>query len=143
LLKVQIERFSTVDDFLTFVGPYKGLLSPIGKGIGLGNGNGKEERGAGGRNKNATATREEVDAFMAELSLPPSDAEWFFNKCVANGWTNKGEPIKDWRATIRSWKAVNYLPSQKQQQNGPRKTTADREFERTGFKGDNIPLKII
>lgn len=34
LLKVQIERFSEVPEFIEFLGPYKGLLSPTGKGNG-------------------------------------------------------------------------------------------------------------
>lgn len=62
------------------------------------------------------ATFEQVKAFCEEAGLPQSDAEWFFYKCEGNGWTNKGEPIKDWKATIRSWKAGSYMPSQKQSQ---------------------------
>lgn len=59
-------------------------------------------------------TREDVFSFFCELKLPDFDAEWFFEKCVGNGWTNGGKPIKDWKATVRSWRAARYLPSQKQ-----------------------------
>ncbi len=46
------------------------------------------------------------------------DAEWFFLKCHANGWTNGGKPILDWKNTLRSWQRAGYLPSQKQHSNG-------------------------
>lgn len=55
-----------------------------------------------------------VHTFCAEEEIPAQDAEWFFHKCEGNGWTNGGKAIKDWRATLRSWKASGYLPSQKQ-----------------------------
>jgi len=57
---------------------------------------------------------EEITDFCAKSGLPESDAEYFFNKCEGNGWLNGKHPIKDWRATIRSWKAAGYMPSQKQ-----------------------------
>lgn len=62
---------------------------------------------------------DEIKAFCASENIPASDAEWFFNKCVGNGWKNNGSAIKDWRATLRAWKAAHYLPSQK---NGARKS---------------------
>ena len=55
----------------------------------------------------------EVQAFVASEGLPVSDADYFWNKCEGNGWKNGGNSIKDWRATVRSWKAASYLPSQK------------------------------
>lgn len=59
-------------------------------------------------------TYEEVAEFCKSIRLPETDAEYFFNKCEGCGWTNGGKPIKDWRATIRSWKAAGYMPSTKQ-----------------------------
>lgn len=56
-------------------------------------------------------TYEEVAEFCKSIGLPVTDAEYFFNKCEGCGWTNGGKPIKDWRATIRSWKAAGYMPS--------------------------------
>lgn len=56
--------------------------------------------------------------FFASQELPVSDADWFFHKCEGNGWRNGGKPILDWRATVRSWKAGGYLPSQKNSSNG-------------------------
>lgn len=58
-------------------------------------------------------TYEEVAEFCKSIGLPESDAEYFFNKCEGNGWLNGGKKIKDWRATIRSWKAAGYMPSTK------------------------------
>ena len=56
---------------------------------------------------------EEVCAFCIEIGLPESDGQSTFYKWEGNGWTNKGAPIKSWKATIRSWKSANYMPSQK------------------------------
>lgn len=61
----------------------------------------------------ARGTLEEITAFCRTLGLPASDAESIFHKWEGNGWTNGPRPIKDWQATIRSWKAAGYLPSQK------------------------------
>ena len=62
-------------------------------------------------------TLNEVKLFCAKSGLPESDAIWFWNKCEGNGWTNGGKPIKSWPHTIASWKAGNYLPSQKNGKN--------------------------
>jgi len=58
---------------------------------------------------------EECKEFCKEIGLPESDGEAFFYKCEGNGWTNNKQPIKDWKATIRHWKAEGYMASQKQQ----------------------------
>lgn len=54
-----------------------------------------------------------VREFARGEGIVQSDADWFFWKCQANGWTNGGRPIKDWKATLRSWQRARYLPSQK------------------------------
>lgn len=46
------------------------------------------------------------------------DADWFFFKCVGNGWTNSGQPIRDWKATLLCWFRAGWLPSQKHRNNG-------------------------
>ncbi len=61
-------------------------------------------------------TLEEVKLCCAKTGLPESDADWFWNKCESNGWTNNGRPIKKWPNVISSWKAAGYMPSQKQGQ---------------------------
>ncbi len=54
-----------------------------------------------------------VREFARGEGIPDSDADWFFWKCEGNGWTNGGKPIRNWKATLRSWKQAKYLPSQK------------------------------
>jgi len=55
----------------------------------------------------------QIEAYCVEIGLPASDGASCFAKWQANGWTNGGQPIRDWKATIRSWKLQGYLPSQK------------------------------
>lgn len=71
------------------------------------------------------ANYEEVKAFCSELSLPDGDSEYLFNHWEGNGWTNGGKPIKDWKRTIRAWKAAGHLPSQK---NGSSQSSTHRKF---------------
>ncbi len=66
-------------------------------------------------NNKRKGTQADVDRYCEELGLTCSDATHVFNKWEGNGWTNGGKPIRDWKATIRSWKAAGYLPSQKGQ----------------------------
>jgi hypothetical protein len=63
----------------------------------------------------AKAEMTEVLAFVESIGLPPQDGEWVFHKWEGNGWSNGGKPIKDWKATLRSWKAGQFFPSQKGQ----------------------------
>lgn len=70
---------------------------------------GKERR----EGKARARSLDEVMAFCKEISLTSSDAEWFWHKCEGNGWANGGAAIKDWRQTLRSWKAAGYVPSAK------------------------------
>lgn len=56
---------------------------------------------------------EEVVQFCLSLSLLKSDGEAFFWGKEGNGWKNGSNPVKDWKATIRQWKASGYHPSQK------------------------------
>lgn len=55
----------------------------------------------------------EVLEFCKQEGISPDDASWFFWKCEGTGWTNGGRPIRNWKATLRSWKRGGYLPSQK------------------------------
>jgi hypothetical protein len=66
----------------------------------------------------ARGTVEEISAFCVSVGLPASDGEWFFDHCEGNGWINGKSPIRDWRATIRSWKAIHCMASQKARING-------------------------
>ena len=64
------------------------------------------------RNKRR-ATLEEITEFCLSVGLPSTDAEATFAKWEGNGWKNNGVAIADWQATVRSWKAHGYMPSQK------------------------------
>jgi hypothetical protein len=59
-----------------------------------------------------------ITEYCSSLGLPESDAEAVFAKWQGNGWTNRGQKIRDWKATIRSWKLQGYLPSQRLSLNG-------------------------
>jgi hypothetical protein len=59
-----------------------------------------------------------VREFARERGISEKDSDWFFWKCHANGWTNGGKPILDWKGTLRSWQIAGYLPSQKASRNG-------------------------
>lgn len=61
---------------------------------------------------------EEVLAFVKEIGLPKTDAEWFWHKCEANGWMNGNYRIRDWKQTLRSWKSGGYVPSIKNPRKG-------------------------
>lgn len=79
----------------------------------------KKERGInkeikkGGKSPFQKPSVEEVVQFCLSLSLLKSDGEAFFWGKEGNGWKNGSNPVKDWKATIRQWKASGYHPSQK------------------------------
>jgi hypothetical protein len=56
---------------------------------------------------------ERVREFSRGEGISEADADWFYFKGEGNGWTNGGEPIRDWKATLTCWKRAGYLPSQK------------------------------
>ena len=58
--------------------------------------------------------RQKVRDFGAKIGVNEEDSDWFFFHCEGNGWTNRGQPIRDWKATLRTWFFAKYLPSQKQ-----------------------------
>ena len=69
-------------------------------------------RGMTARQK-SRGSLEQVIEFCINLGLNKADGEWFFQKCEGSGWKNNGQPIVDWRATVRAWKAIFVFPSQK------------------------------
>jgi hypothetical protein len=73
---------------------------------------GESTRSRGDDNKKR-GTQKDIEEFCVSLGFPRSDGEAAFNKWEGNGWTNGGKPIRDWRATIRSWSLEGYLASQK------------------------------
>lgn len=71
------------------------------------------EAGAPSKQSKARGSVAECVAYAREKELPDSDGQWFFDKAEGSGWRNGGEPIKDWKATMRSWKGAGIFPSQK------------------------------
>ena len=120
LVRDQLSRFKDSTEFQDFVAPYKGLLSPIGIGTGTGTGTGKgKERGVQRGKASKPESAEEITAFCSEIGLPATDAAWLWDHWMGNGFTNRGHPMRDWHATIRSWRSASgILPSQKSQSNG-------------------------
>lgn len=103
------------------------IAEGYGKGIHtLKEKDGKEEREETeeGKKKTRPASAAEVADYCKALGLPPTDAEYFWNKWVGNGYKNNKSPMKDWQAVIRSWKAAGHCPSQ-QQKHGNQKNNAE------------------
>lgn len=71
---------------------------------------------------------ERVREFGRGKGVALSDAEWFFWKCVGNGWTNAGKPIQDWKATLLCWFRAGWLPSQKNGSNGVNGRVVQRQM---------------
>lgn len=63
----------------------------------------------------ARGSEEEFRQYAKELNLPENDGYFLFSKFEESNWTkNQGkDAIKDWKATMRVWKASRWLPSQK------------------------------
>jgi len=45
--------------------------------------------------------------------LTEEDGDYLVDNWLANGYRHGRNPVKDWRALIRSWKIQKYFPSQK------------------------------
>lgn len=104
-LRDQIERFSGDPDFKKFIAPLKGLVSPPGNVMVI------KEEGVQGRKPKGTV--EELRAYAPVIGLPESDGQFCFDKWEGNGWKVDGRSIRDWQATMRTWKQLKILPSQK------------------------------
>src|SRR5207253_667823 len=75
--------------------------------------------------RNAKALRKplsltEVIAYGKEQGITASDAEAFYDSQEAGGWTRGGKPLRDWKASLRSWKANNWLASQRNRSHAPK-----------------------
>jgi hypothetical protein len=74
------------------------------------------------------------------LKLPQSDADWFYWKCEGNGWKNGGQPILDWRATVRAWERGKFFPSQRQ--NGAGNGAAESRRQEALTRSTQSPLTV-
>jgi hypothetical protein len=73
----------------------------------------RTHRGAREPLARARGALEDLEAYAVEIGMPASDGRWCHDKWEGSGWVNKGGPIIDWKATMRSWKTQGFLPSQK------------------------------
>jgi hypothetical protein len=100
LIGEQRERFASVPEFQSFVGPIKGLLSPIGIGTGLVKVKGRVKRGAF-----VKPSRDEAKCYGEEISMPSADVDSWYDHFESNGWRVGGKsPMLDWKAAMRNGK---------------------------------------
>ena len=86
-------------------------------------------------NKAKSSSMEEVVDFCIEIGLTYQDGEFLWYKWEENGWMNGNKPIRDWKATIRKWKAGEFLPSQKKSGFNPtnRNVSQTKSMTKGGF----------
>lgn len=61
----------------------------------------------------ANDQREVVD-FCLQQQLTEDDAGYFWDRMQVTDWRINKQPIKDWKAAVRTWRRQGYFPSQKQ-----------------------------
>ena len=107
-----LEKNGMIDENGEIKGYPKGIHTlSIGYPMGLSNSNSNSNsKGKTLKEKKENPTIDEVRVFCKELCMAENVGDFCFWKWEGNGWTNSGKPIKDWKATIRSWKAAGHLP---------------------------------
>ena len=70
------------------------------------------------RPEKSKGSREDLMGYAMEIQLPYTDGNFLFEHFEETGWKRGKEPIRDWKATMRKWKAGGWLPSQKIRLNG-------------------------
>ena len=59
---------------------------------------------------------EEIVVETRRLGLPDTDAEALQDSWLGNGFKlATGNPVRDWRAVVRTWFRYDFFPSQKKQ----------------------------
>jgi len=58
-------------------------------------------------------TEDEFRGYAVQIGLKAEDGSYLIDHLKENGWKRGNAPIKDWKATMRKWKAAKWLPSQK------------------------------
>lgn len=112
----EIERYKVKSEKAKRAGSLGGLAKSSGR---LANAKQTPSKRLANQNQNQNqnhkgkCTLAEAIAFAVELGQPESDGEACFHKWEGNGWKNGDNAVKDWRATMRSWKIAGYLPSQR------------------------------
>lgn len=57
-------------------------------------------------------TIQEIESFIKSESITGVDATQFFNYYEANGWKVGRNPMKNWKAAVRTWQRNNTRPNQ-------------------------------
>ena len=81
-----------------------------GKEHGKEQGTGKECGEATPPAKAKASSPDELEEFAISIGCPPGQGTAAYWRWQGNGWENAGKPIKDWKGTVRAWKALNYGP---------------------------------
>jgi len=107
-----LEKHGMIDENGEIKGYPKGIHTlSIGYPMGLSNSNSKSTSKSNTlKEKKENPTIDEVRVFCKEIGMTESVGDFCFWKWEGNGWTNSGKSIRDWKATIRSWKAAGHLP---------------------------------
>ncbi len=79
--------------------------------FGLVEGKGKEGNMEGKGKEQGT--RDELCSYALEIGLAENDGVFMFEHFEETKWKRGKDPVKDWKATMRKWKAGGWLPSQK------------------------------
>ncbi len=111
----------------------------------------REEKRISDTQTNAKArasTPEELEEFAISIGCQPAQGTAAFWRWQGNGWMNDGKPIKDWKATVRAWKALKFGPFKDEATQQPRPVQTSfalqdkerKEAERHG--PEVIPIKF-
>lgn len=85
--------------------------------------------------KRPKSEKDTVD-YCRSIGLPETDGHYFWDKWQGNGFKNAKEPMKDWKAVIRSWKTAGHCPSQK-------KGLGPSAFQKIGRNPDELMSETL
>jgi hypothetical protein len=81
-------------------------------------------------------TEQEFVEFAKELGLTSNDGVYLFAHFEESDWKRGKDPVKDWKAAMRKWKAAGWLPSQKNciTTKSPRPINEPLKYQQNGNK---------
>ena len=117
----------------------------------LNNNNNNNENNNKNKNKNDSAgsarfqkpTVEEVRAYMLERGkgLTAQDAETFVDFYESKGWRIGNSPMKDWKASVRTWEQRHKPTYGGYQQ--PTKTVSAQQYEQRDYSGSEESMEEV
>jgi hypothetical protein len=63
--------------------------------------------------KSKAQDQREVVDYCLSIDLTEDDGGYFWDRMLVNDWKIAKQPVKDWKAAVRTWKRQGYFPSQK------------------------------